>query len=320
MTWLNGPMPSATRRTTPSSPTPTKLVSKLLADGFNPIVFCRFIDTADYLAEHLEAAVGKKARVISVTGRLAAEERERRIGELEDEAARVLVATDCLSEGINLQSLFDAVVHYDLPWNPTRLEQREGRADRFGQPSPEVRVATIYGTDNGIDEAVLNVLLRKHRQIRDELGVSIPVPGSNDEFIETVFTNLFTEQQLTFDLTGSRAAQVTTEALFTDWDNAAEQERAARTRYAQYAIKTEGVAAEATARPICHRGGHRRGPLHQGRRQDGQRNGRRGPARGCRPQSCPKHLLVCGMRFMQRASQSPSRPPSTSRLGRDRST
>jgi len=225
----------------------TRLVKKLLADGFNPIVFCRFIDTADYLAEHLGTAVGKKARVISVTGRLAAEERERHIGELEDEAGRVLVATDCLSEGINLQSLFDAVVHYDLPWNPTRLEQREGRADRFGQPSREVRVATVYGIDNGIDEAVLNVLLRKHRQIRDELGVSIPVPGSNDEFIETVFTNLFAEQQLTFDLTGSRAAQMTTEALFNDWDNAAEQERAARTRFAQYTIKTEGVAAEARA-------------------------------------------------------------------------
>jgi hypothetical protein len=225
-------------------------VNKLLADGFNPIVFCRFIDTADYLAEHLSSSVGKKARVISVTGRLAAEERERRIAELEDEPARVLVATDCLSEGINLQSLFDAVAHYDLPWNPTRLEQREGRADRFGQPSPEVRVATIYGTNNGIDEAVLNVLLRKHRQIRDELGVSIPVPGSNDEFIETVFTNLFGAQQLTFSLSGSPAAQFTTEALFIEWDDAAEQEReesAARTRYAQYAIKTEGVAAEARA-------------------------------------------------------------------------
>ena len=67
-----------------------------------------------------------------------------------------------------------------------------------------MRTAAIYGTNNGIDEAVLNVLLRKHRQIRDELGVSIPVPGSNDEFIETVFENLFGEEQLTFDLSGSR--------------------------------------------------------------------------------------------------------------------
>ncbi len=225
----------------------TKLVGTLLTDGFNPIVFCRFIDTADYVAEHLGTTVGKRARVISVTGHLAPEERERRIAELDNEPARILVATDCLSEGINLQSLFDAVVHYDLPWNPTRLEQREGRADRFGQPSVEVRVATVYGIDNGIDEAVLNVLLRKHRQIRDELGVSIPVPGSNDEFIETVFTNLFGAQQLTFDLSGSRAAQITTEALFSEWDGAAAQERAARTRYAQYAIKTDGVAAEARA-------------------------------------------------------------------------
>jgi len=225
----------------------TKLVSKLLTDGFNPIVFCRFIDTADYVAEHLRVTLGNKARVISVTGRLAAEERERQVNELQDESARVLVATDCLSEGVNLQALFNAVLHYDLPWNPTRLEQRDGRVDRFGQPSPEVRVATIYGTNNGIDEAVLNVLLRKHRQIRDELGVSIPVPGSNDEFIETVFENLFGAEQLTFDLSRSRAAQGTADALFRDWDDAAAQELASRTRYAQYAIKTDGVAAEARA-------------------------------------------------------------------------
>ena len=60
---------------------------------------------------------------------------------------------------------------------------------------------------------------------------------------------------------------MTTEALFTDWDDAAEQERAARTRYAQYAIKTEGVAAEARAARCCDRGSHRRGPVHQGGRQ-----------------------------------------------------
>ena len=50
---------------------------------------------------------------------------------------RVLVATDCLSEGINLQEHFTAVLHYDLPWNPNRLEQREGRVDRFGQMAPK---------------------------------------------------------------------------------------------------------------------------------------------------------------------------------------
>ena len=50
-----------------------------------------------------------------------------------------------LSEGVNLQESFDAVLHYDLPWNPNRLEQREGRVDRFGQPKPTVRAAVLYG-------------------------------------------------------------------------------------------------------------------------------------------------------------------------------
>ena len=225
----------------------TALIRRLLDDGFNPIVFCRFLDTADYLAENLTRVLGDKVLVEAVTGRLAHDERERRIEAMGGRAPRLLVATDCLSEGINLQELFDAVVHYDLPWNPTRLEQREGRVDRFGQPSPEVRVATVYGVDNRIDEAVRNVLLRKHRQIRDETGVSIPVPGSNDEFIETVFDNLFAEEQLTLDLAGSRSARLTTEALFQQWDDAAAREHKARTRYAQYAIKVDEVTAQVDA-------------------------------------------------------------------------
>ena len=92
------------------------------------------------------------------------------------DGARVLVATDCLSEGINLQEYFDAVVHYDLSWNPTRHEQREGRVDRFGQPSRTVRATLLYGANNPVDGAVLQVILRKAARIREELGVPVPVP------------------------------------------------------------------------------------------------------------------------------------------------
>lgn len=74
------------------------------------------------------------------------------------------MTTDCLSEGINLQEGFDAVIHYDLPWNPNRLEQREGRVDRFGQKSSPVKAILLYGADNPIDGAVLNVLLKKGRE------------------------------------------------------------------------------------------------------------------------------------------------------------
>ena len=108
---------------------------------------------------------------------------------------RVLVATDCLSEGINLQELFTAVLHYDLPWNPNRLEQREGRVDRFGQTSPEVRTALIYGEDNPIDSVVLRVLLRKVKAIRDTLGISIPFPEDSRPLMDAIFHEVLAESE-----------------------------------------------------------------------------------------------------------------------------
>ncbi|MBN0273853.1 SWF/SNF helicase family protein, partial [Pseudomonas aeruginosa] len=93
-----------------------------------------------------------------------------------DTEQRILVATDCLSEGINLQHLFTAVVHYDLAWNPTRHEQREGRVDRFGQQADEVRCTMLYGQDNPVDGFVLNVIIKKGEAIQKELGVLVPMP------------------------------------------------------------------------------------------------------------------------------------------------
>ena len=87
------------------------LLQKLLAEGYHPIVFCRYIPTADYLAEHLTTALTKKhkdLRVDAVTGTLPPEERELRVNALtEHDGPRLLIATDCLSEGINLQEGFD---------------------------------------------------------------------------------------------------------------------------------------------------------------------------------------------------------------------
>lgn len=104
------------------------------------MIFCRFIHTAEYLAEELKKKLGPEVTVTAVTGLIPSEEWELRVLQLAGAEKPVLVATDCLSEGINLQELFDAVFHYDLSWNPTRHEQREGRVDRFGQPQPNIRV------------------------------------------------------------------------------------------------------------------------------------------------------------------------------------
>src|SRR6185369_2206442 len=112
--------------------------------------------------------------------------RRQRIAEMKGDKPRVLIATDCLSEGINLQELFTAVLHYDLPWNPNRLEQREGRVDRFGQKAPEVKACLLYGADNPIDGIVLDVLLRKVREIKRATGINVPFPEDSQSIIDTI--------------------------------------------------------------------------------------------------------------------------------------
>lgn len=222
-----------------------KEVKSLLGDGFNPVVFCRYIDTAEYVAAKLESALGKNFAVGCVTGALPPEERMDRIRELTADGKRrpVLVATDCLSEGVNLQEHFQAVVHYDLAWNPTRHEQREGRVDRFGQRAAKVRAVMIYGTDNRIDEIVLKVLLRKHEQIRKSLGVSVPVPDRSDDVLQTIAQELLDapdNEQLTIDVFAAGAR----EDLHREWESAAAKEKESRTKYAQRAIQPAEVAAE----------------------------------------------------------------------------
>ena len=162
-------------------------VKSLLKDGFRPIVFCRFIPTVDYVAEELRKNLPSDVAIERVSGELPPEERERRVMALEDSEKRVLVCSDCLSEGVNLQELFDAVVHYDLSWNPTRHEQREGRVDRFGQTRRQVRSVTFYCKDNGIDGLVLEILLKKHRAIKKSLGVSVALPTELNALMEAIF-------------------------------------------------------------------------------------------------------------------------------------
>ncbi len=220
-----------------------KLLRKLVEEEYNTIVFCRFIHTADYVAEHLRKTFGDQVTVESVTGMLPTEEREERIAALGQVKNRILVATDCLSEGINLQEYFNAVVHYDLPWNPTRLEQREGRVDRYGQASQTVKVATIYCTNNTIDELIMNVLLRKHRAIRSELGISIPVPGSNDMLIEHLSNELLFENNRQLSLLAA-PLEDTRENIVAIWENAANKEKASPGKYAQNPISPEEVEKE----------------------------------------------------------------------------
>ena len=229
-----------------------KIVKDLVSEGFRPIVFCRFIPTAESVAAALQAKLPKGVAVEAVTGLLPPEERESRIDALGTHDRRVLVATDCLSEGINLQEHFDAVVHFDLAWNPTRHEQREGRVDRFGQSKSEVRVVTLYGTDNLIDGFVLNVLIKKHVEIRMQTGVSVPIPADLKALEEALLRNVLLPADDRGDvkqmrLPGMDEGEMTTLEMHKIWVGNAEREKKSRTLYAQETIKVDEVASELKA-------------------------------------------------------------------------
>ena len=225
-------------------------VKKLVAEGFRPIVFCRFIQTAYYVGEHLRAALPDAKYLVEViTGELTTEERRERIeslGESAESRIPILVATDCLSEGINLQSLFSAVIHYDLSWNPTRHEQRDGRVDRFGQPEKRVRVLMLYGANNPVDGAVLKVIVRKAERIRRELGVSVPVPVDTNKVTEAILQAVLLQTGGVAD--GLRQGILDFGRIETDldtaWESAKETARQTRTIFAQRTLRPEEVLPE----------------------------------------------------------------------------
>lgn len=230
----------------PKLSTLVKHLRQLLKEGFRPVVFCRYVATAHYVARHLAAEL-KGATIDAVTGEYSPEEREERVEALGDAEHPVLVATDCLSEGVNLQHIFTAVVHYDLAWNPSRHEQREGRVDRFGQQAPEVRATMLYGQDNPVDGFILNVILRKAEAIRKELGVLVPLPADEQRINQALIKAAL--------MKGARGKNYQSEFSFNDldtelktlethWQDAMEKAKANRTLFAQRRLRPEEVLPE----------------------------------------------------------------------------
>ncbi len=223
------------------------LVKQWHKDGFSPIVYCRYIRTAEYVGQVLAKAFPKKVGIATVTSKVPDEERQAAVDKLGDHELRVLVATDCMSEGINLQRYFTAIIHYDLPWNPNRLEQREGRVDRFGQTAPVVRTALLYGEDNPMDGIVLKVLLRKAREIKRAIGVSVPFPENNQSIMDAVTQAVLLKappspggmQLGIFD----QLAEVNEKAAEVEiaYRRIEEVEVATRSIFAQYAVKAQDI-------------------------------------------------------------------------------
>jgi hypothetical protein len=155
-------------------------LSDLLDRGRRVIVFTQYLDTLDFIRDQLIARYG--ARIACYSGRggevwdavantwrvVDKAEVKARCKRSHARAIDILLGTDAASEGLNLQE-FSALVNYDLPWNPMRVEQRIGRIDRIGQDAKVVLVSNLYLTDT-IEEDT-------YWTLKDRIGVFENVVG-----------------------------------------------------------------------------------------------------------------------------------------------
>jgi superfamily II DNA or RNA helicase len=156
------------------------------------ILFTEYRATQKWLHDLLAAeGFAGSDRLLTIYGGMPLQDRERIKAAFQaapkDSPVRILLATDAASEGVNLQNHCCQLIHYEIPWNPNRMEQRNGRVDRHGQKNPEVHVhhfvgagfdATRAGHAPGDLEGDLEFLLRaalKVEAIREDLGKVGPV-------------------------------------------------------------------------------------------------------------------------------------------------
>jgi len=141
------------------------------------IVFTEYTDTKRYLEQQLRAALADVAgggeRIASFHGGMGDERREELKQAFNADPAkhplRILIATDAAREGVNLQNHCADLFHFDVPWNPGRMEQRNGRIDRVLQRESEVRCHYFFFRQRPEDR-VLQALVRKTDTIERELG------------------------------------------------------------------------------------------------------------------------------------------------------
>lgn len=158
------------------------------------IIFTEYRDTQKWLHDHLASrGLKEQGRLELLYGAQDPEEREAVKAAFQfdpqESPVRILLATDAASEGIDLQRHCHRLIHYEIPWNPNRLEQRNGRIDRHGQQAQEVKVfhfvaatfreETEFAEGSGAslvaDLEFLYRAARKVQQIREDLGKVGPV-------------------------------------------------------------------------------------------------------------------------------------------------
>jgi len=154
------------------------MVKNLAADtGWNEkrvLIFTEYDDTRRYLQQQITGRFDPEGtRVAIFHGPTLPADREaikrNFTAHPADHPLRILIATDAAREGLNLQAHCHHLFHFDIPWNPSRMEQRNGRIDRKLQPAPKV-FCYYFVYENRPEDAILATLVRKTTTIRKELG------------------------------------------------------------------------------------------------------------------------------------------------------
>jgi SNF2 family DNA or RNA helicase len=160
------------------------------------MVFTQYTDTMDYLRDYLGGATnlklmcysGRGGEVRNIDGswtRITREDAKRRF---RDGQADVLLCTDAAAEGLNFQ-FCGAMVNYDMPWNPMRVEQRIGRIDRLGQLNEVIRIVNLH-LDDTVETDVYRALRNRIGLFEKVVGQLQPILSQLPKRIsETVFTS-----------------------------------------------------------------------------------------------------------------------------------
>jgi len=127
------------------------------------IIFSEYTTTVQWLIDFL-ARKGYAGRIVRFDGSLTGPERKQAIAGFAKPEMLLLVSTDAASEGLNLQESCHRVIHYELPFNPNRMLQRQGRVDRFGQTVP-CEFAFLYAADTYEGEVLARLFRRIERQV-----------------------------------------------------------------------------------------------------------------------------------------------------------
>lgn len=160
------------------------MLGRLREDGYGQVmVFTQYTDTMDFLRERLSEGGG--ARPMCYSGRggevpssgaaslwrtISRDDAKRRFREGE---AELLVCTDAAAEGLNFQ-FCGAMVNYDMPWNPMRVEQRIGRIDRLGQRHERIRIVNLHYADT-VETDVYQALRGRIRLFEAVVGKLRPI-------------------------------------------------------------------------------------------------------------------------------------------------